>query len=538
MDGQSLPSPSTLPHTGTRLARWLRGNVAEPSTYLHTRRVFLRLLGLVYLIAFVSLGVQVTGLIGEHGILPAGGFLRAVRENLGNQGYWKVPTLCWFDASDAALRVQCAGGAALALLLIVGVAPRPVLLVLWILYLSLVKAGQTFLSFQWDILLLETGFLAVLFAPRRWWPRRGAESPPSRIAQFLLRWLLFRLMLLSGLVKLWSEDGTWTTLTALDFHYFTQPLPSWTSWYAHHLPSWFQRLSLIAMFIIELAVPFFIFAPRRLRAWAGATLVAFMLLIAATGNYNFFNLLTIALCSLLWDDRHYQRFLPVRPWTEARARSARPWRRVRVAIGLTGAAGLVAWSLVMADQRLVRCPGWKRISEPARSWVARSFPQATARFKASAYGIEDWIGPFDLVNAYGLFQSMTTARPEIVIEGSNDGRAWHAYEFHWKPGELSGRPRFVQPHQPRLDWQMWFAALHGFQRSRWVGSLLQRLLEGSPDVLRLMAKNPFPDGPPRFIRAIVYQYRFTDWETAQATGQWWTRDGGTPYSPVFSRKSG
>ncbi len=541
------------------LAWLLWGDVTGPSTYYLSRRLFLRLLGLVYLIAFVSLGVQVSGLIGQRGILPVESVLRAVYENVGADGYWKLPTLCWLSASDVFLHFQCVAGALLSLLLIAGVAPMPALFLLWVLYLSLVKAGQAFLSFQWDILLLETGFLTIFFAPRSWLPDPKHESPPSRVFLFLLRWLLFRLMLLSGLVKFWSQDGTWTPLTALNFHYYTQPLPAWTSWYTHQWPEWLQKSCVVIMFVIELAVPFLIFAPRRLRHFAGVVFVAFMLVIAATGNYNFFNLLGIALCVLLLDDA---LLLACARITRARIARARilfrtgplagilsrirredsPDRRWPGLIGVLFAILIVPWSLIVADQRLRRCPGWARISGGSRTWFQQEHPEATKRVANIIGQIDAWTGPFDLVNAYGLFQSMTTARPEIIIEGSNDGKEWLAYEFRWKPGDLTRPPRFAQPHQPRLDWQMWFAALQGYQRTHWFRPLLQRLLEGSPEVLNLLAKNgsaaqqAFPDRPPRYIRAIVYQYHFTDREAHRATGQWWTRENARPYSPVFQKR--
>ncbi len=283
---------------------------------LLTRWLYLRLLALVCAIAFASYGVQIDGLIGSEGLLPVEQHLESIDRYLEQQeaggeasGRWQFPTLCWIAHGDPALQVLVWGGAALSLLLAAGFAQGPLLLVLWGLYLSLVVAGQTFLSFQWDILLLEALFLSSFVAP---WPKglRGqkpqspwAESPPATSGIFLLRCLLFKLMFLSGAVKLLSMDDAWWQLSALDVHYFTQPLPAWTSWYAHQLPEWFQHLSVLTMFGIELIVPFFLFLPRRFRLGAFVPLVGLQMLIAATGNYGFFNLLTTVLCIPLLDDR-------------------------------------------------------------------------------------------------------------------------------------------------------------------------------------------------------------------------------------------
>jgi hypothetical protein len=281
------------------------------------RWVFLRSLGVIYLIAFVSLWAQIMGLIGRNGILPAESAMAAMRrgadaQHFGLERYHLVPTLCWFKATDGFLKFQCAAGTALAVLLIVGIAPAPCLFLLWLIYLSLATVCQDFLGFQWDILLLETGFLAIFLAPLQLWPGLSRAAPPSRLVLWLLRWLLFKLMFESGCVKLLSGDPAWRSLTALRFHYETQPLPTWIGWYAHQLPAWAQAASAVVMFGIELFVPFLIFAPRRLRQWACLTLVFFQMLIFLTGNYCFFNLLTIALCLLLLDDAALRAFLPER----------------------------------------------------------------------------------------------------------------------------------------------------------------------------------------------------------------------------------
>ena len=290
------------------LTRLLWGRQLGPQSHQLVRWTFLRSLGIVYLIAFVSLWTQIVGLIGHNGIAPVQDLLKSVEqyvsaEHPAAERYHLLPTLCWFGAGDGSLKWQCAAGTALAILLLIGVAPAPCLFLLWLIYLSLTSAGNVFLGFQWDALLLETGFLAIFFAPLRLLPRRlSRESPPSRIVLWLLRWLLFRLMFESGVVKLTWGDATWIKLNALNIHYETQPLPTWIGWYAHQLPQWFQKSSTVVMFAIELAVPFLIFAPRRPRQLAAVVFVVFQLVILLTGNYCFFNLLTIALCLTLLDD--------------------------------------------------------------------------------------------------------------------------------------------------------------------------------------------------------------------------------------------
>ena len=285
------------------VTRLLWGNDVRPPNYFWARRWFLRSLGLIFLIAFISLWVQIDGLVGAGGITPVAEFLPAARAQIGARAFSLLPTLCWFNSSDAFLHFLCGGGVVLSLLLIFGIAPALSLVALVISYLSLTIAGQTFLSFQWDILLIETGFLAIFLAPWRLWWTKANEPPASRAALFLLKLLLFKLMFMSGVVKLTSGDDSWFDLTALDYHYWSQPLPNVVAWWADQHPLLFKKFSVALCVVIEVIVPFFIWAPRRLRLLSCASLIFLQLMIGATGNYNFFNLLTIALCLLLIDDR-------------------------------------------------------------------------------------------------------------------------------------------------------------------------------------------------------------------------------------------
>jgi predicted DCC family thiol-disulfide oxidoreductase YuxK len=497
----------------TRLTRWVWGPHVTPPGESATAWLFLRLLGVIYGVAFVSLWVQLPGLIGRHGILPAHDFLSALRTQAGPERYWLAPTLAWLGSGNAALGALCAAGTALSALLTFGLLPRLSLFGLWVLYLSLATVSREFLWFQWDGLLLEAGFLAIFLAPPGWRSRPGLDPTPSRGALALLRWLLFRLMFCSAVVKLASGDPTWRHLTALEYHYETQPLPPWTAWYAAHLPAGFQRFSTAAVLAIEGLAPFLIAAPRRIR-FAGAAILAFLqVLILVTGNYAFFNWLALALCLLLLDDGVWPAALRGR--FAARAAPARrgPWGRW---IAPPVLASLALLSVVP---------------------VVGSFGGRPALLRplTAAYRL---VLPFRLVNRYGLFAVMTVERPEIIVEGSDDGSVWKPYEFRYKPGDVRRRPAFVAPHQPRLDWQMWFAALGDYRSNLWFLSFCQRLLEGSRPVLDLMRTNPFPRAPPRYLRAVVYRYRFTDAETRRATGAWWRREREGLYCPVLTLENG
>ncbi len=480
------------------------------------RWLFIRGVGVIYFIAFASFGLQVMGLIGSNGILPASDFLQTVQERFGSRGYWLVPTIFWLDTSDTTLQMVPWVGAGLSLLLVSwgvfqflgqpGGFPRRIflksgesviLLLLYLVYLSLVSVGQDFMAFQWDILLLETGFLAIFI------------HTSSNVIIWLLRWLLFRLMFLSGAVKLLSGDPTWWNLTALDYYFETQPLPTVIGWYAHQLPEWFHWLSTLVMFFIELAVPFLFFAPRRLRFFAATATLLLQLLIFLTGNYTFFNMLAMALCLFLFDDASLRRVLPQRlaeKMTDSLATpivsSSSRWATNILAVVIIFISGFQLLGIFLGI-----------VPQPARVMMR-------------------WVAPFRVVNTYGLFAVMTTTRPEIIIEGSNDGQTWLEYEFKYKPGDVRQPPAWAVPHQPRLDWQMWFAALGDYTRNPWFVNLMIRLQQGSPEVLALLDKNPFPTAPPRYMRAWLYRYHFADITTLSIEGAWWRRERIGPYFPL------
>jgi hypothetical protein len=494
---------------------WLTG-MSGGSSYALARWVFLRALGAIYLVAFLSLAVQVRGLVGERGILPAGRYLAAIEARVGPERYWRLPTVFWLGAGDRALLAACLAGAAGAALVLAGIAPAPLLLLLWALYLSLCGVGRDFLAFQWDVLLLEAGLLAVFFAPWSVSPRLAHHGAVNPVALALLWWLLFRLMFESGVVKLSSGDPAWRDLTALQYHYFTQPLPNPLSWFAHQLPAWFHRLSTAGMYAAEIALPLAVCGPRPLRLLAAAGMALFQLLIFSTGNYNFFNLLTIALCFTLVDDSVWRRVLPDRllDWLGDPAARASPGWTLAALLPVALVALLVGLAQVHRSLD-PRADSWR--------WIQR---------------LEARLAPLRSLNPYGLFRVMTRERPEILIEGSDDGADWRPYVLRHKAGPLARRPPWAAPHQPRLDWQMWFAALGSYRTTPWVESLLARLLEGSPQVLALLAQNPFPERPPRYARATLWSYRFTTRAERRASGEWWRREYLGPYSPVLSLEGG
>ena len=504
-------------------------------TYSLAAWVFLRLLGVVYLLAFWSLATQIVGLAGHDGILPARLYMDGARawaaaEQVGLDRFRVLPTLCWLSTSDAFLRSLCLGGAALAALSIAGAAPVVMLPLLWLDYLSLMVVGREFLSYQWDALLLETGFLAIFLAPLAWRDQRRTRVSPPRIAVWLMLWLLFRLMLGSGLVKLASGDPTWRSLTALLYHYETQPIPTPPAWYAHQLPAWFHKASTLVALAIEIVAPFFILGPRRLRQLAFALFIGLQTLVAFTGNYAFFNLLTMSLCVFLIDDemilaalnrlRHGYGGPPKRS-----AKAEGPPHQQGVAQPFQSRVGRIRRAVLIAVAA---------ITVPVSAVTFTSSIGLPLPIEPLVLPIAELIAPLRSVNSYGLFAVMTTTRSEIIVEGSHDGVTWVAYEFKYKAGDVQRRPPWVAPHQPRLDWQMWFAALGRYEDEPWFRNFSLRLLEGAPDVRRLLAYDPFEGRTPRYVRGVLYRYRFSGWTTRRRDGVWWTRERLGEYSPPVS----
>jgi len=486
-------------NAGYWLTKTLWGIPVRPQTYAIASELFLRFLGVIYLIAFVSFGVQARALIGSRGIYPVAQTVEAVHHYYRGAAVHVFPSLFLINSSDWFVTAVWIVGVVFAILMILGVLRRVACAATFLLYLSIVTAGQTFMSFQWDALVLEAGFLAIWLG----W---------SRMVPWMFRWLLFRLIFMSGVVKLASGDKNWHALTAMRYHYETQPLPTPLAWYMHQLPPWFQAITTALVLLVEIAVPFLIWFPRRVRLLSAGILIILQVLILLTGNYAFFNLLAIALCVWLVDDARFERkwdrlprFLAKALRKNSTAPAAVTVPKVAIATGIC----ILLLFCSLAD-----------LTAPILHWTLPGTEQALGT-----------LAPFEVVNSYGLFAVMTTERVEIILEGSTDGTNWQAYQFKYKPGDLQRVPRWVEPHQPRVDWQMWFAALGNYQENPWLLRFVLRLLQGSPDVTGVLANNPFPNAPPTYVRALAYEYHFTSWSERRATGAWWKREYRGVYLP-------
>ncbi len=492
------------------LRRWLLpSELPELPLAAGRDALFVRLLGLIYCIAFASLWPQVAGLFGSQGLIPTPILLGSVSADLGVRKYLLLPTVFWLSSSNTALQAVCGVGLVSGLSVLGLRLVWPALLVAWLCHLSFLAVGGAFLSFQWDALLSEIGVLALVAVPIRF--RRPQPLVLVAVGRWLLLWLLFRVLFGSGYVKLASGDPTWRGLTALDYHFFTQPLPTVVGYYAHALPAVFKKALVVFTLAAELLVPFLIFIPRS-RVVALFPTVLLQVGIAATGNYGYFNLLVLLVALLLVPPDWLSRLRP----TPAADRddpshlTTRPslfWglpRLLFAAVLFASSLGHFLWTVRF------------------RTAVPPPIHQA---MKLTA--------PLQAVSHYGPFASMTTTRPELAIEGSLDGQTWREYSFRYKPGDVTRSPRWNAPHQPRLDWQMWFAALSRPSDSPWLEILLLRLLEGSPDVLWLFESDPFGGRKPNYLRVQLYQYRFTTLREKQTTGAYFVREAPLPFiSPV------
>ncbi|WP_078120040.1 lipase maturation factor family protein [Thiosocius teredinicola] len=464
-----------------RLLPWL---LDTDERYRVTSRLFIRVLALIYFAAFFAIAFDIRGLVGEQGILPAGDHLAYLQSGAADIAWLRFPTLFWLNHSDTSLVTAAYAGCGFAVLLFFGWRPLLSSIVLFVLYLSLFQVGQIFFNFQWEYLLLESGFLAIFLL----------ALGPSRLLVFLFHWLLFRLRFLSGLSKLLSGDPAWQSLTTLNHYFETQPLPHIGSWYAHQLPDWLLKTGTGFTLFVELVVPFFIFLPRPFRVFAALATIMIQVLIILTSNHNFINLLTIALCLFLLDDRILAR-LPLLGRADQVNRPSRPIGKVLLAV--------VAGALITAG-----------------SYSAYEF--ITDRRAETAWNAPvNWVRGWGLGNVYHVFPNMQTERQELVIEGSDDGRHWRAYRFKFKPNSPDESPPFIVPWHPRLDWMMWFVPPQNPAMRRWFEQFMWRLHANSPDVTALLAHNPFPDHGPRYLRVMAYRFRFTSVEERERTGKIW-----------------
>lgn len=470
--------------------------IFDSSRYSIAQWLFLRGMGLCYFLAFASLLVQIRGLWGSLGIEPIHLVLRRYRRYLGKRDFFKVPTVFWWQSSDVALYVVGFLGLLASAAVVANYAVVPALVMSYLAYLSYCSVGSRFLSFQWDSLLLELGFASIFFA----W-----QQPASPVLLLLMWFILFRFMFSSGLVKLLSKDRSWWTCTALYYHFETQPLPTSLAWHAHQLPKHILRLGCGVMFFIELLVPFGIFTTPTLQFLVFLCFTLLMIGIAATGNYCFFNLLTVVTSLLLVENRFFLPFF------------GEGW------VGVSSAASMGELGFLLLAALLL---GTLNVLFLIDLLLPGLLP---VHFRHV-------VAPFFICNHYGLFAVMTTERREIIVEGSEDRELWKEYEFKWKPGRLSGCPRFVAPHQPRLDWQLWFAALGAKEQNQWLLRYFALLLRGNKASEHLLKCNPFPDKPPRYIRSRLFRYRFTDPETRARTGEWWQRELLGSYSAPMKLK--
>ena len=456
-----------------------------------TSWLFLRGVAVIYFIAFVSLATQITGLAGPNGILPFYETLNYTFIENGWAALWRFPTVFWIDASDTALKLAAYGGAVLAVLLFFERWQTGSLIGMYILYVSLFHAGDLFLSFQWDTLLLETGFLSIFLV----------KGGSVRLLIFMFHWLLFRFRLMSGFFKLYLEDPTWWNLSTLNYYFETQVLPHAGSWYFHQLPDWILSAGVLLVFFTELVVPFFIFLSRRFRIAAALITIFMQLLIMTSSNHNFVNFLVIVLCIFLLDDRFVERFLPRRMLTRARVVGiSAPSRATNKILALFATLILLTSTATFALRVL-----------PV------SYPELMTRTFAAMYNL-------GIGHIFHVYPVMQVERQELEIQGSNDGVAWYSYGFKYKPGPVNKRPPVNIPHQPRLDWMMWFLPPRARGDDLWLNMFIKRLYEGSPHVLQLLEYNPFPDQPPRYLRVLAYDYRFTTPREKADTGNWWKRE--------------
>jgi Lipase maturation factor len=536
--------------------RWIFEGARGPSGRLIARWIFLRALGLIYFSAFYSLIRQIRGLIGPSGILPAGEYLEAVARSAGHSRFWYAPTLFWFSIGSHALMTLCWLGIVASLLLVLNIWPRMALLVCFACFLSFVTAAGDFSGYQSDGMLLEAGFISLFFAPVGLRPGLGRHHPPSRASVLLLLWEWFRIYFESGVVKIASGDPQWRNFTAMDEYYQNGPLPTWIGWYVQHAPHWFHAATAFGTLALELVIVWICFLPRPWRVVCFFIVTPWQIAVILTANYTFLNYLVLSLGFLLLDDRFLARFLPQRTrerllqeWSAAppEAATEREAFDTQSILSMGSAGSGVADSPEPQANPQGSIPSWQRyvsstkfiLTAVALTWIFYSstalliwmlWPEAPLP-RSPVVALE----PFRIADRYGLFAVMTRGRYEIEFQGSNDGQNWIAYPFRYKPQDPARPPAIYAPYQPRFDWNLWFASLGDWRSNPIVPRAEKRLLSGSPDVLALFAANPFPQAPPRQVRAILWQYWFTSPSEKRAQGLWWKRQPLGLYAPTLAR---
>jgi hypothetical protein len=539
-----------MTRTLASLVPWLFDSGCGARDRLLPRWLFLRALGLIYFSAFLSLAFQIRGLIGPQGILPARPYLQEVAVQLGHARYWFAPTLLWISSSSAMLVTLCWLGMVASALLVFNIWPRLGLLICFVCFLSFISAAQDFSSYQSDGMLLEAGFISLFFAPRGFRPGWGEFWLPSRASLFLLQWEWFRIYFESGVVKIASGDPQWRRMTAMDEYYQNGPLPTWIGWYVQHLPHWFHASATVATLVLELALVWMLWFPRRFRVACFFVVTLWQIPVILTANYAFLNYLVLVLGVLLLDDRFLMRFLPrrQRPWLAPGVGSEcgrgagapkpdpdtiradgteEPATREPDVGPIRNHSRLAGFRLVLAAVTLT----W--IFYATTSQLLWMFSRAIPLPSAPVSALE----PFRIANQYGLFAVMTRGRYEIEFQGSQDGRTWIPYQFRNKPQDPGERPRIYAPYQPRFDWNLLFASLGSWRENAIVPYTEERLLSNDSDVLALFRSNPFPTTPPAEVRAVLWQYWFTSMTEKRAHGLWWRRQFLGLYAPTLDRRS-
>ena len=509
--------------------RWLFDTERAAADRLIPRWIFLRALGLIYYSAFFSLVFQIRGLIGPHGFLPANEYLQALFERFGHASYWYAPTLLWLSSGSHMLTRICWAGMIASLLLVLNFWPRGMLAICFVCFLSFVSAAQDFSAYQSDGMLLEAGFIAMFLAPGGFRPGWGEDSRPSRASVFLLVWECFRIYFESGVAKILGGDPQWRNFTALDEYYQNGPLPTWIGWYMQHFPHWFHAATSFFTLALELVLVWAMFLPRRIRIVCFFIVTVWQIGIILSANYTFLNYLVLALGILLLDDHFVLHYLPsflkksYLATKEAKPlltpKQGPPWRQrfgaQIFALKLAVSAVMLSWIFYDTLAELI--------------WMVKPVPLPTTPVTA--------LEPFRIANRYGLFAIMTRGRYEIEFQGSDDGQTWLIYPFRFKPQDPAKAPGIYAPYQPRFDWNLWFASLSSWRQEPIMVRTEQSLLRGDGDALLLFAGNPFPHGPPRQVRAVIWQYWFTTPAEKRAQGLWWRRQLLGVYAPTLEREA-
>ena len=531
-----------------RALRWLFEPRHGATNQLWPRWLFLRAIGLIYFSAFFSLLFQIRGLIGPDGVLPASEYLEAVAKSAAAARFWYAPTVFWLSTSSHMLMAVCWIGLAASVLVVFNIFPRVSLFVCFIGFLSFVAASGEFSGYQSDGMLLEAGFIVLFLAPMGFRPGFGATQPPIRAGIFLLLWEWFRIYFESGIAKIASGDPEWRNFTAMDEYYQNGPLPTWIGWYMQHLPHWFHAATAFLTLALELVLVFMLFLPRRWRIVCFFIVTPWQIGVILSANYTFLNYLVLALGIFLLDDRFIQQFIPARwkrDWTPApplTGQSELPIASTNEPTEGSVSAPHISEQVDWADslrhqlanfQLTLTCVMFTWLFYASTTllvlMVWRSAPLPTGPVMA--------LEPFRIADRYGLFARMTRGRYEIEFQGSMDGQNWTTYQFRNKPQYPQEAPRIYAPYQPRFDWNLWFASLSDWRSDPIVVRTEERLLAGSPDVVALFQSNPFPQQPPRIVRAVVWQYWFSTREAKRTQGIWWTRQLLGLYAPTLERQA-